>query len=521
MARLRKWVVHPFLLAAYAALAFFAHNLGQLEPKDIVRPLVASLALSLLLLVLMRLILRDWGRGALAASFVTLLVLSYGHAYDGLKVFGVSGATVVRHRYLLPATLLVAVVGVAAVSRIRSTQVWTPTLTAIGIFALVGPLALIAEFYVPMALWSLGEGAGTRGCRLQPGPVRPDVYLIVLDAYERDDVLQEVRGYDNSWFLGQLEEMGFYIARGSLSNYAFTRFSIPSVLNSAYVEEFPERFGPAPSRVQQLIDKISDNSLRHELECIGYSTVAFETGVHWTEWRDADYYLQRGQGDGDGYNPLGELSRPEFSFLNTTLARAVLDAWHQVDQAGGISAPDPRDDHRERILFVLDQLKQVASLPSPKLVFAHIVSPHPPYVFGSTGEDVRQGQFETESDNRNSDAYTRQIDYLNKEIVEVLGYVLQHSDTPPVIVVMGDHGWTYASDEARLSILNVYYLPEGTDGLYPTMTPVNTFRLVMDRYFGGDFGLLPDKSYYSTHEDDFNLRLVPNTWPRNGDTSRP
>jgi hypothetical protein len=165
-------------------------------------------------------------------------------------------------------------------------------------------------------------------------------------------------------------------------------------------------------------------------------------------------------------------------------------------------------------------LKQVASLPSPKLVFAHIVSPHPPYVFGSTGEDVRQGQFETESDIRNSDAYTRQIDYLNKEMVEVLGYVLQHSDTPPVIVVMGDHGWAYVSEEARLSILNVYYLPEGTEGLYPTMTPVNTFRFVMDRYFGGDFGLLPDKSYYSTHEDDFNLRLVPNTWPRNGDRSR-
>jgi hypothetical protein len=60
--------------------------------------------------------------------------------------------------------------------------------------------------------------------------------------------------------------------------------------------------------------------------------------------------------------------------------------------------------------------------------------------------------------------------------------------------------WGQLSDEplrAHMRILNAYYLP-GTDYeaiLYPSVTPVNSFRIIFDHYFDTEYGLLGDESY--------------------------
>jgi hypothetical protein len=61
-------------------------------------------------------------------------------------------------------------------------------------------------------------------------------------------------------------------------------------------------------------------------------------------------------------------------------------------------------------------------------------------------------------------------------------------------------------------ILNAYYLPNGGDQmLYSTITPVNTFRLIFDYYFGGDYGLIEDISYNSkSKEDTLDYEIIPN-----------
>jgi hypothetical protein len=53
----------------------------------------------------------------------------------------------------------------------------------------------------------------------------------------------------------------------------------------------------------------------------------------------------------------------------------------------------------------------------------------------------------------------------------------------------------------RSSILNAYYLPgyQGSD-LYSSMTPVNSFRVILDSFFDIQLGLLEDHSYYSAWE---------------------
>jgi hypothetical protein len=64
-----------------------------------------------------------------------------------------------------------------------------------------------------------------------------------------------------------------------------------------------------------------------------------------------------------------------------------------------------------------------------------------------------------------------------------------------------------------VKILNAYYLPQGADQLYPSISPVNSFRLVFNSYFGTNFPLLEDVSYQSQPAGVYNLKVIPNSCP--------
>jgi hypothetical protein len=507
---------HPILFAVFPALSMLAANVDQVPLSQGFRILAVSLLVGVLVYLLARLVLRRWGNAALAASLILIVMLSYGRLYDGLKAVGLSGETLVRHRYLLPVYAIVAGAGIVWCARRREAATWNRVLNVVSVIAVAFPLAVLGSALAQ----SLSPGRLTQAeCSLQPPASQPlpDVYVIIMDAYERDDVLREFHSYDNSPFLNSLEDMGFYVAYGSLSNYRHTELSLSSMLNMEYTQDFPERFGARPRRVQDVTELIRNSQVRRELECLGYLTVAFETGHIWTEWRDADYFLQRGNASlgATGIDP--RINRLEYMFLETTLARVALDGWMASEAAKPPSALGPTIDVRDRVLFVFDQLAIVPTLPSPKLAFVHILSPHPPFVFGPDGEPVSAAEFETASPGPARDdpllqAYADQVTYLNKRLLQAIEAILAVSETRPIILLMGDHGWADRNMEDKLSILNAYFVPpDAAAELDQTITPVNSFRMIFDSVFGGSYGQLPNVSYFST-EEEFEFVIVPNTW---------
>jgi hypothetical protein len=92
--------------------------------------------------------------------------------------------------------------------------------------------------------------------------------------------------------------------------------------------------------------------------------------------------------------------------------------------------------------------------------------------------------------------------------------IISDSETPPIIIVQGDHGGLDTTDEERMAILNAYYLPgDGNQLLYENITPINTFRLIINHYFGSDFEPLEDVSYFSSYKHPFQFKVIPNTRP--------
>lgn len=491
---------HPFLFAAYPILALLAFNISEVDFSSGLRPLGFSVIAAGLLMSISYLIYRDWKRAALISAIIVIWFFSYGHVYLMLKGVNLNGLYLFRHRTLVPIWLGLAVLVIWWASRkSRNIPSATYTLNVIGLILLVLPIFQLISFSVRSTASRTNIENNTSGLNLKVPSQPPDIYYIILDGYGRSDILKNEYDYDNSDFLNTLRDLGFMIADCSLSNYAQTQMSLASSLNSNYIDALSDHFAPGSDDRTGLDALIHHGVVRDSLEKAGYKTVAFATGFLATEWIDADYFLS------PGYS-WGELNEFEALLMETTFARLIQDGNQFGMQASG------SERFRERTLFTLEKLDELSYIQGPKFVFAHIVAPHPPYVFGPTGGPVESAEVGTTKTQEGASHYRDQVIYISSRMKEIVPKIIANSPTPPIIVIQGDHGPTVASSpRSRMSNLSAYYLPGVNTPVSPTITPVNSFRIIFNEYFGQNLELLDDVTLYSDYTDPFNFKVIPNS----------
>lgn len=513
MRRLRFPVFHPLLFSAYPVLALLTFNIKEVTAWVAVRPLLVSLAGAALLYALLGVWLKDWHKAALLTTLFSLLFFSYGQVYRLLEGRSVFGFWPGRHRYLAPLYLAVLASGAWLIlSRLRRVAALTPFFNIAAMAALLLPLLQVGSFGVTSALADRQVRAAPGELSIDQEAELPDIYYIILDTYTRGDILATDYGFDNQPFLNELREMGFYVAACSMSNYASTELSLSTSLNMDYLEKLASEFerpemlaNNAQTSMPQLM---RHSRVRSALEKIGYQTVAFETGYSWSSISDAASYLSPGGRDA----PPGGLRLFELMLLENTAALPALDAFPSLLGDQAVGAYPYYNEHIERELFKLQELPEIPGLISPKFVFAHILIPHGPMVFAPDGairtdERFYQNEGQAVNEEFEREGYVGQTEYINSRIAPILQEIIARSATPPVIILQGDHGL------GKMGILNAYYLPEvdAEAALYPSISPVNTFRVVFNAYFGTNYPLLEDKSFFSSADDRFHLRQVSET----------
>jgi hypothetical protein len=509
----RTFPVYPLLFAIFPVLALFVVNIAEVEIVVILRPLLVSLLVAAILLVILRLAFRQWEKAALYLLFILVLFFTYGQVYQLLKGIPSLGSVIGRHRYLIPIYLLIFLFGSwLIIRRIKLSAGVTKTLNIIMIILVILPLVQSGSFFVSRAasLRDVPTQSATKSGLILPANP-PDIYYIILDMYTRQDALQHDYQYDNSAFLNGLIQMGFYVADCSRSNYDMTTNSLASSLNMDYLPQLNPAIRSGETNTNLVTSLLSNNKVRNLLRASGYKIVAFETGYAWDSWTDADLYLkpQYGSSLARQITPFDSL------LLKTTAMTAVTDANSIFSKANLNSINAPFSEHISREEYILNKLGSLATLKGPKFVFAHILIPHYPFIFkpdGSLQTDANfyQSQNAPTSPEYFKEGYRDQVAFIDSQITRIVQSLISQSKTPPIIILQGDHG---AKGDNRLEILNAYYLPGRESKLYSSITPVNTFRLVLDQYFGGIYSFLPDASYASTVGDNYNFVLTPESSP--------
>ena len=471
------------------------------------RPMLISTAAGLTSLIFLRLASRSWHKAAIITSLALLIFFGYGQLYGQIKNIVFFDIVVGRHRFLLPVLSAILAAVSTLVFRSNSSLVrLTQILNVVAVTLIIFPLVQIGGSALQSRIRSLDAeelGSGNTTLVVPSNGKLPDIYYIILDAYTRADALERDFGFENRDFIESLEELGFYVAECGRTNYSRTKGALTAALNMDYLSELGGSNDDPYMAFDASAVLLRKSQVRKMLEDIGYRTVAFDTGREWSRLKEADIYLSIKS------EPimLEQLDPFESMLVGSTPVRAIIDwdlqkmrASTVVDVDDSIETDLPIAAYAQQQLFILDQLPKIARIPGPTFAFIHILITHTPYIFDSNGEIWNDEAFYYGDSKEPLDewhlrvGYVSAIRFTNTRMLEILQKILDDSDEAPIIIMQGDHGLT---EPNRLQILSAYHLPEGgNERLYPTITPVNSFRVVFDAYFGASLGLLDDHSYY-------------------------
>jgi len=477
-------LIYPFLLAYYPVFALRNHNIIYVDLATILRTLLLVTAATLVISAIIYLITRDLEKSSVIVSLIILFFLTYGHLYIQLEdIFGKPP----RHLYLAGAGTLISLVITIIILRNRqAARVISQFLAVVSIVLLI--LALFESLRYDIGEYRATVAAAKKispNISSQVNENLPDVYLIILDAHTRSDVLKSRYAYDNTDFVRELKEMGFYVASCSQSNYASTKLALFASMYGDYIQNI---IGEG-----EILPPLKSSALNQTLKALGYKTIAFENRARGHFDLKEDIRFSRNQMAFGKFDLRGGISEFEKMVIDTSFLHFLVD----TELIPGFDDNTLLEwefwEHYYQTQYILSELENIPEIPGPKFIFAHLMVPHSPFIFNPDGSYQRRVN--------TIDGYRANVQFIDNRIPTTLRNILAKSETPPIIMLMGDHGPSTRKTitrQMRMAILSAYLVNKtANERLYPSITPVNALRIILNSYYGGRYPLLEDLSYYA------------------------
>jgi len=317
----------------------------------------------------------------------------------------------------------------------------------------------------------------------------PDIYLVIADGYPGKDQLREILHFDNRLFEEELRARGFHITDSSLANYNYTFFSMGSILNLNYLANIKGSIQnkdniPAGNKI------LKDNQVLKFLRQQGYEFYNYSL-----------FDLKNSKA----------ITKPTFWIndtrpitMQTFLSRLNRDLGFHLISTLNIRPADsypPDQDLKNNELVFAETIKTSANRKQgPKFVYTHLVMPHHPYYFDSTGRKTPLENL-TKLYAFDKAAAVSYLVYSNKKYLELIDSILVHSIKPPVIMLVSDHGFREITEvkDRHTSFLNLNaVLIPGNDysGFYKGMSNVNLFRVILNSGFRQQLPILKDSTIF-------------------------
>jgi hypothetical protein len=319
--------------------------------------------------------------------------------------------------------------------------------------------------------------------------LKPDIYLILADEYAGHQELQDLFGFDNSNFENDLRSRGFYIVRGSKSNYNYTPFSVASMLNMDFLTNIEGR-NSSRQDMNICYDKINKNQLLNYLKQYNYTIInnsIFNLDNIHTKAQNS--FLKTGKEIIEGETFWGRINR-DIRFNLVTRFKILFE----VKKIAFI-------DLNNNTLLLKNTIKESkAKSNKPRFVYSHLVMPHYPYYFDKNGNPYPL-EYLSEGNQASQEKYIEYLQYCNNQFLDLIDQILRASKTPPIILFMGDHGFRHFTTPVDPSYhfmnMNAIYLPRKKyNSFYDGMSNVNVFRVLLNTQFNLQLPLLKDSTSF-------------------------
>lgn len=337
----------------------------------------------------------------------------------------------------------------------------------------------------------------------------PDLQIVVLDAYGRDDVIKAYYDYDNQPFLRALESKGFSVAKRSHANYTQTVLSVASMLNFKPVDQLKRSTDVALAGV--VTNTVDSAILWQILRKQGHKIISVPSGTNLTAMPSADLTFASTE------NII--MSYQVETALRLLIERTPLSLLSMIDETGVRT-------HRQQLRDVFRFWEMSTELAEPKATFVHVLAPHPPFVFDENGGPVQpNGRTFTLLDGKRlveqigkakyQSAYVAQLKAINTKVLSAIEAIdaKPHRDT--ITVIIGDHGprmnldWESAKgtdmDEVK-GVLMAVRMPEkykAAIGDIDKCSPLTLLHRIATKVYNAPLEPVSDFSYYSSLNEPF------------------
>ena len=460
----------------------------ELVPIDILIPVLVIVPISLTIFFILKLILKDSKKAALIVSIGLVLFFTYGHFYNILKGFTILDEVIGRHRYLIIPFILSIIIPTYFIIKSKiDFQNITKIVNGISIVLVIMVFINISTFgMTEIESYSVIHYESTNDpMKLQNIHNTPDVYYIILDEYGGPESMKYLN-YDNSKFYEFLKEKKFIMPEKPTGNYPISQFSIASSLNMEYLSDLSNSVGKNSKSYIPIIEMVYNSQVIKNFKSLGYEIIIFDS-----EFVPAENFVLV----------------DDIKCHKNAMDSILLDSITRISMIGYFVERNDEEKRRDQIKCAFSEIKTIGNnKDKPIFAFIHILLPHTPYIFGPNGESVIPGDSISSEIWNEKIAYIDQLKFANKEITKVIEKILDKNEKS-IIILQSDHGSGLDVDFKnpnesmmlqRLSILNAYYAPEISENrFHENITPVNSFRIIFNDYFNGNYEILEDRNYWS------------------------
>lgn len=448
------------------------------------------------------LVLRNFAKAAVFTFFISLLSLVFGYIHDSLKRL-FSESLFVKFTFLLPVLL---VLGLAIFIFIKKRK--RPFSELYLFLNLLFIVLLLSEIPNSIKRYQLDKSvnnlidfrfnAYNEYNPLQPLPdsLKPDIYFLVFDAMASSKSIDKLIGMKNYQLDSFLIQKQFYVAENARANYNWTIHSLSSTLNMDYLPPWIAPVMNDPKAYFWGSASILNNSLFSILKKEGYAIHNYQP-------------ISFDNKDWPGESFFANMKRYHYPF-KTLPGRIYRDIFWNYNRINV-------DFIRKKQFDIVDNnntlkktyfdttvalLKETCRSNKLKFVYGHFMIPHEQYTFDSAGNVKPAVNTVVHTKEEDANGYFGQMQFAGKVIRELVDYIQLNNKKNTIIIVAGDHGLKSAaaleSGYTFNNFMSVYFPDKDYSMLYDSVSPVNIFRIVLNKHFKAGLTLHKDSSVIVT-----------------------